>query len=224
MPLVSASPQTKFVHGVLGLFSLFLLDACGSSTANHTTSPETVSISSKSHRNTQNNSNQNSSNQNTSHNQDSTNSGENTNGNPLARETVRAHAEVRASVGVQPLEWSDQLAGVAQDWATHLCAQSRGNRVVLQHRPNNNYGENLFWQGGSDQAPSVSEAVHNWLEEQQYYDQHSGTCRGGVCGHYTQMVWRESRQVGCAVASCGPSHFWVCNYDPPGNFVGRRPY
>jgi len=42
-------------------------------------------------------------------------------------------------------------------------------------------------------------------------------------GHFTQVVWKSSTQVGCAVA--GPSKsgwFYVgCNYTPPGNYQGQ---
>ncbi len=55
---------------------------------------------------------------------------------------------------------------------------------------------------------------------------------GQVCGHYTQRVGRETRQVGCAWAQCTRNspfrvstwYLWVCNYALPGNFVGERPY
>ena len=37
-------------------------------------------------------------------------------------------------------------------------------------------------------------------------------------GHFTQLVWKGSTQIGCGVASCGGQNFWVCRYSPPGNF------
>ncbi len=59
----------------------------------------------------------------------------------------------------------------------------------------------------------------------------SNSCAAGKqCGHYTQLVWRDTERVGCGVANCnnvdgfGAGNLWVCNYDPPGNYVGERPY
>jgi hypothetical protein len=48
------------------------------------------------------------------------------------------------------------------------------------------------------------------------------------CGHYTQVVWRNTERVGCGYSTCQAQGFnfevWVCNYDPPGNFIGQAPY
>jgi len=54
-----------------------------------------------------------------------------------------------------------------------------------------------------------------------------------VVGHYTQIVWRETKQIGAAKLSFelvdeqGNSRSYVaiiCNYDPPGNRTGEQPF
>ena len=65
--------------------------------------------------------------------------------------------------------------------------------------------------------------VETWAAELADYDAKKNRCKG-VCGHYTQIVWRKSQRLGCGMASCGDTEVWVCNYDPPGNFLGQRPY
>ncbi|CAH1441532.1 unnamed protein product [Lactuca virosa] len=46
-----------------------------------------------------------------------------------------------------------------------------------------------------------------------------------MCGHYTQVVWRNSVRLGCARVQCNNDAWFVtCNYDPPGNYVGEKPY
>jgi pathogenesis-related protein 1 len=72
-------------------------------------------------------------------------------------------------------------------------------------------------------AASPAQAVDAWASESQNYDYNSNGCRG-VCGHYTQMVWRDTKEVGCAVAPGEGREVWACNYEPPGNWVGKRPY
>lgn len=131
-----------------------------------------------------------------------------------------AHNEVRASVRVAPLVWSDKLGAHAQAWADHLA--SRG--CDLAHRPpgSDPYGENLFWSAGTT-GSTVREVVGSWAAEKTGYNHAKNSC-SGVCGHYTQIVWRATTAVGCGMASCGTTQVWVCNYDPPGNMMGRSPY
>lgn len=134
----------------------------------------------------------------------------------LARGTLSVHNAVRARVGVAPLAWSERLAARAQDWANTLLA-----RKQFVHRPNSPYGENLFEITGA--TASAAQVVNAWAEESRAYDYKSNRCRS-VCGHYTQIVWGATKEVGCAVARGGGREVWVCNYDPPGNWVGTRPY
>jgi hypothetical protein len=106
------------------------------------------------------------------------------------------------------------------------------------------YGENLaaFFGGfgGSGRIGSPEQVVNNWYNEVECwtYGTIAGTemcnqaCVGAMssngCGHYTQVVWRDTKRVGCGVATCNgggsPKEYWVCNYDPPGNWVGNVPY
>ncbi|MCY1004827.1 CAP domain-containing protein [Nannocystis pusilla] len=115
-----------------------------------------------------------------------------------------------------------ELARYAQKWADKL----QRRRCDLQHRPRagadaQRYGENLF--GASGQAATAEQVVAAWVAEVAGYDAKTGRCRG-MCGHYTQVMWRDSQRVGCGVATCGDAEVWVCNYDPPGNFLGQKPY
>jgi pathogenesis-related protein 1 len=134
----------------------------------------------------------------------------------LSRDMLAAHNAVRERAGVRPLAWSDRLAARAQDWADTLLARNQ-----FSHRPNSSYGENLFEIRGA--AASPAQVVDAWAAESRSYDYKANTCRG-VCGHYTQIVWSDTKEVGCAVARQKGREIWVCNYDPPGNWVGRRPY
>ena len=40
-------------------------------------------------------------------------------------------------------------------------------------------------------------------------------------GHFTQVVWRGTTQLGCGVSTCRGMDIWVCEYDPPGNVQGQ---
>jgi pathogenesis-related protein 1 len=147
---------------------------------------------------------------------------------------VAAHNRWRAQVGVtEQLEYSTSLAAQAQAWANHL---KRANHCRMRHsEPDGQYGENLAWAGpirwsdGHTQLQRLTpeEVVDTWGSEKANYDYQTNTCAPGkVCGHYTQVVWRATTRVGCGMAVCENTkdQVWVCRYQPPGNWVGERPY
>jgi uncharacterized protein YkwD len=138
-------------------------------------------------------------------------------GDAFARKILEAHNAVRRQAGVRPLVWSDKLAAYALEWARTLLAQNR-----FAHRGRSPYGENLFEVSGTTANPA--QVVDTWAAESKLYDYGSNVCHRGPCGHYTQIVWRDSKEVGCAVAGGVRRQVWVCNYCPPGNVAGRRPY
>ncbi|KIG13153.1 hypothetical protein DB30_00531 [Enhygromyxa salina] len=119
-----------------------------------------------------------------------------------------------------PVRWSKQLAATAQAWA---------DRCDFEHSQGS-YGENL---SARSHSSSAEEIVASWASEADHYNYASNRCAAGqVCGHYTQVVWRDSTEIGCGVAVCsrnspfggGEWIMAVCNYSPAGNYVGERPY
>ncbi|XP_050363699.1 pathogenesis-related protein 1-like [Argentina anserina] len=130
---------------------------------------------------------------------------------------LNAHNSARAAVGVAGLKWDNNLAGYAQRYAnSHI----RDCNMVHSGGP---YGENLAKSTGD---LSGTDAVKMWVGEKAYYSYNSNTCAPGkVCGHYTQVVWRNSVRVGCAKVRCNNGGTFIsCNYDPRGNYVGQKPY
>ncbi|MCI08014.1 pathogenesis-related protein PR-1-like, partial [Trifolium medium] len=68
----------------------------------------------------------------------------------------------------------------------------------------------------SDWTPT--DAVKAWADEEKCVS-------GQMCGHYTHIVWKSTRRIGCARVVCDDGDvFMTCNYDPVGNYVGERPY
>jgi uncharacterized protein YkwD len=121
-------------------------------------------------------------------------------------------------VGVPPLGWSDQLAQVAQRWADKLMTSG-----IFVHSSDMRYGENLFQISGYGATSTAFEVVNAWGAESDFYRYANNSCRG-ECGHYTQVVWRDTKQVGCAVSRDDKREIWVCEYAPYGNIIGERPY
>ena len=134
-----------------------------------------------------------------------------------AAEMVEAHNRWRQRYDTDPVEWSDELATYAQAWADELAAAG----MTLRHRSPNPYGENLFWSKGAPRTPT--EVVDAWGREEASYD-HSQNNWWPKAGHFSQVIWKSTRRIGCGVARVGDQELWVCNYDPRGNWSGELPY
>jgi len=143
-----------------------------------------------------------------------------------ARKTVTP----AASTPIAPLTWNATVASTAQDWANN-CTWAHGDHVGL--------GQNIYAAAGF--TPTLADAALNWASEEPYYTYASNTCNtanppntAGTCGHYTQVVWSTTTQLGCGLQFCttgspfGASfpnwYMIVCDYNPPGNWVGQWPY
>lgn len=127
-----------------------------------------------------------------------------------------------ASPAIPMMTWANDLQATAQAYSD-LC--------MYQHSMAPDLGENI----AASAPPSATQtsAAQDWASEQPNYDYAANTCPMGVCGHYTQMVWRSSVELGCGITNCSVNSpfgaefpnwtFVVCNYRPAGN-DGSRPY
>ena len=138
---------------------------------------------------------------------------------------LTAHNRERAAVGVGPLTWNTHLQASAQKWADHLAATGK-----FQHAPDSAadpQGENLW--AGTRGYYSIEDMVNAWSREKRYFRQgafpaNSTTGRVEDVGHYTQLVWRDTSEVGCATADGAGEVILVCRYSNPGNYIGDRPF
>ena len=146
---------------------------------------------------------------------------------PSVAGIVAAHNAARAAVSPAPtsgpmpaLVWSPSAYTTARTWAAGCQFAHNAGR--------GNLGENIFATSGSTTAQAV---VTSWVSEKTSYNYAANSC-SGTCGHYTQVVWAATTAIGCAAQNCttgsplggGNWQFWVCDYSPPGNFGGQRPY
>ncbi|KAI0824238.1 CAP domain-containing protein [Trametes gibbosa] len=128
---------------------------------------------------------------------------------------LQAHNSIRSQHGASPLTWSDDLAAKAQQWANNCVFQHSGGTLGP-------FGENLA--AGTGSSYGIQSAVKSWTDEVSEYDPNNPQP-----SHFTQVVWKASTQVGCAVQSCngifaasfGPAKFFVCEYSPQGNVIGH---
>ena len=139
---------------------------------------------------------------------------------------IAAHNRERAALGVPPLSWDEQLAAGARDWAQHLAAAE-----LFEHSPNKPgekpIGENIW--GGTPGRFSPERMVGLWIAEKVKFKDgvfpaNSTTGRVEDVSHYTQVVWRKSGRVGCALSRGAREEILVCRYSRAGNVMGKVPF
>jgi hypothetical protein len=151
--------------------------------------------------------------------------------NEIKAKIVALHNKYRAEVGVPPVKWSEAVQESSGGWAIHL-AENEGLRMV--HAGSKSpYGENLsggpgVWSTDKDAYTALEFAVISFGKEKNNYKGRPISMDGNFYnyGHYTQMVWRTTREIGCAVAKRKdmPGYIAVCRYSPAGNMIGQKPY
>ncbi|XP_073513981.1 uncharacterized protein [Phyllobates terribilis] len=134
----------------------------------------------------------------------------------------RSRADPQAA-DMKALRWDQTLEDLATSYAA---------KCIWDHNEERGFrGENLFLMTGS--SLDVELGMADWHRERDYYNFTTATCQENqMCGHYTQMVWAHTERVGCGEKFCekvegfddSNIHLLVCNYEPPGNFQGEKPY
>ena len=161
--------------------------------------------------------------------------------NPLAQDVidafVAAHNQARSgpltpppAPALPPVSWDAILADSVYNYAIRC----QGMNGLLSHNANRSsdyqalggsgyVGENIYGSSGSGATPD--DAVSLWMSEASSYDYASGNI--GSAGHYTQIVWRDSVRIGCAIVDCPALTYHntvICDYAPGGNISGQKPY
>ncbi|GAA5854696.1 hypothetical protein JCM8547_004943 [Rhodosporidiobolus lusitaniae] len=136
---------------------------------------------------------------------------------------LKAHNDLRAKHSAPDLTWSTELAESAATWA-NKCIFKHGGGDAL------NAGENLAVYSG---AQDTAMAIGLWTSEESAYD-YSNPVFSSATGHFSQVVWKSTTQLGCADVSCVPTYdedgsviyktngrMLVCHYLAAGNYVGQ---
>lgn len=133
------------------------------------------------------------------------------------------HNRERRAVGAPPLLWDGRLASAAGAYGPTLAARGKLVHSPADRRPGQ--GENLWM--GTRGAYSLEEMAGGWADEKRLF--RAGTfpavSRNGKwkdVAHYTQMIWRGTAAMGCAIERNDKWDFLICRYSPPGNVVGQR--
>ncbi|MBX9884898.1 MAG: SCP-like extracellular [Novosphingobium sp.] len=141
----------------------------------------------------------------------------------VAVRLLAAQNAERVRLGLLPLVWSDKLTEHARKWAQTLATSD-----MFEHAPvgaDGGEGENLWYGSKDDYAPE--EMIGFFIDEGKQFKRGKfpDVSTSGVwedVGHYTQIVWKDTREVGCTIASNSHRDFLVCRYWPAGNVIGQQ--
>lgn len=141
----------------------------------------------------------------------------------LEARLLAIHNRERAATGARPLVWDRTLASAADSYGPALERLGK-----LAHSPADSrrgQGENL-WMGTRD-AYQLEEMAEGWAAEKSLFRPgiFPNVSRSGNwsdVAHYTQMIWKGTSRVGCAVRKGRKWDYLICRYSPHGNVVGQR--
>ena len=126
-------------------------------------------------------------------------------------------------MGMPLLQWDTKLEAYSR-----MYAAVRSKDCLLKHSTGP-YGENIAWEQYAQTTPA--QFVKKFTNEQVNYDLQRGVCKCKpmsstcMCGHFTQVIWKSTKRVGCAESTCigDKGKLLVCSYDPKGNIRGQNP-
>ncbi len=116
-----------------------------------------------------------------------------------AQQWLDTHNSARKEKGIPPLRWDNTVAKSAKKWAKQLASECR-----MYHSKGMGYGENLASAWGYKEARPISAVVGSWVSEKKDFagPQYPWCKSGAVCGHYTQVMWKSTKFLGCHRSSC----------------------
>lgn len=121
-----------------------------------------------------------------------------------------SHNRYRSLHQSEDLQWSEILADSARTYA-NTCPRGHSS---------SEYGENI---ARATYVQIPEKVVERWYKEEPDYDYERPRFSSGI-GHFTQVVWRATTEIGCACRSDCPGRYsdvCVCQYNPPGNYRNR---
>lgn len=134
---------------------------------------------------------------------------------------LQQHNKYRSLHQAPVVKFNPELCSLAQQWAEHLAAKDAfaHSDCKFQGKP---LGENIAMKMSSSQSDFPGHAfVDQWYSEVERYDFRANS--GPSTGHFTQVVWKGSLEVGVGKAVTKSGKVLVVgNYYPAGNMMGQN--
>ncbi|XP_022952845.1 basic form of pathogenesis-related protein 1-like [Cucurbita moschata] len=120
------------------------------------------------------------------------------------KDWVDATNAIRAENGVGPVSWNTTLATYALDYA-----KTRIATCEMEHS-DGPYAENL---AEAYEKTTAELTVKFWASEKEFYDPKTKKCVKEECGHFLNLVAKDTTSIGCAEVKCDNNFiFSICDY------------
>ena len=130
------------------------------------------------------------------------------------KEALEKHNYYRKKHKVNELKLSEDLCRKAEKRIKDLIDNNTD-----YDEDDNDIGENLFI--GSERKFDISDVCASWYNEKKNYDFKNDKCQSGT-GHFTQMIWKETEEVGFGYSKLKDGKFYfLALYCPAGNELFR---
>lgn len=118
----------------------------------------------------------------------------------------------------KPLSHNNEISIFSESWSNNLLTTKE-----FKHSGNKKYGENLFSMFSSQKENKIATikiAIDSWYNEVSKYDFNNPRFVSGT-GHFTQLVWLESKSYGIGYSFKNGKTIVCMNFDPPGNYTNK---
>ena len=135
---------------------------------------------------------------------------------PFDIEALETHNRYRRKHHAPPLTLNKDLCKIAQSYAEKLLKTNSFNHSKNKYK-GNEIGENLFTCSGKVATGEM--ATTDWYNEIKLHNFKKEFQQAS--GHFTQLIWKNTEEVGFGIATNGSQYFVVANYYPAGNVLGE---
>lgn len=134
----------------------------------------------------------------------------------FARDCIKAHNSVRRKHHVPPLSLHDEALEEATNWVQRLAGHKDKD---AEHDLSGVYGQNIYFCKGFEINMTCADVVDRWYKEGANYakKQPNLETEYDKYGHFSQVIWKSTKGLGCAKTQLVDEMFVVCSYFPAGN-------
>ena len=133
-------------------------------------------------------------------------------------EALKLHNEYRKKHHSPPLTLNKELCFIAQNYCKKLIQNNKNDiEYSFGKYKGNDMGENIFI--GQEKEVNLEKVINDWYNECNNYDFKKDFQKGTE--HFTQIIWKETKELGIGISNQGDKTYIVANYYPPGNFLGK---